>query len=92
MNKKLNIKFIMHFILGFLILAAFWYYLAMFGVIFRNTKLHLIINSLISFVFSLIYPFLFYLVTSLFRISALSNENRSGFYKISLILQAILVA
>jgi len=64
----------------------------MFGVIFKNTKLHLIFNTLISLTFSLVYPFVFYLITSLFRISALSNGNRNGLYKISLILQALLIS
>ena len=92
LNKKLNIKFIIHFILGILLLICFWYYLAMFGVIFKNTKLHLIFNTLISFSFSLIYPFIFYLITSLLRTSALSNDKRGGLYKISLILQALLIS
>ena len=35
--KKLRIKFILFFVLGFILLLFFWYYIAMFGVAHRNT-------------------------------------------------------
>ena len=91
LKKKLRIKFILYFVLSFLFLIFFWYYLSMFGVIYRNTQLHLIKDTLISFGLSLIYPFGIYLAPGLFRIPALSNKkhNRDILYKISLFLQMI---
>ena len=91
LKKKLRIKFILYFVLSFLVLIFFWYYLSMFGVIYRNTQLHLIKDTLISFGLSLIYPFGIYLAPGLFRIPALSNKkhNREILYKISLFLQMI---
>ena len=89
LKKKLRIKFILYFVLSFLVLIFFWYYLSMFGVIYRNTQLHLIKDTLISFGLSLVYPFGIYLVPGLFRIPALSKRkhNKEILYKISLFLQ-----
>ena len=89
--KKLRIKFILYFILSFLFLIFFWYYLAMFGVIYRNTQLQLIKDTLISFGLSLSYPFGIYLIPGIFRIPALSNpkNKRICLYKTSLFIQTI---
>ena len=91
LKKKLRIKFILYFILSFLFLIFFWYYLSMFGVIYRNTQLQLLKDTLISFGLSLIYPFGIYLIPGLFRIPALSNakNKRICIYKTSLFIQII---
>ena len=91
-KKILNIKFILYFSLSFLILLCFWYYLSMFGVIYKNTQICLIKDTLISFALSLVYPFGIYLIPGIFRIPALSNNKnkREFFYKVSLFLEAIL--
>jgi len=64
----------------------------MFCAIYRNTQFHLLKDTLISYVLSLIYPFGFYLLPGLFRIPALSNnnKNREILYNISKIIQLIL--
>ena len=61
----------------------------MFCVIYRNTQLHLIKDTLISFGLSLLYPFGIYLIPGLFRIPALKNHKRNNIYlyKISKVLQ-----
>ena len=61
----------------------------MFGAIYRNTQLHLLKDTLISFGLSLIYPFGFYLLPGFFRISALSDhkKKRKYLYNFSKILQ-----
>ena len=98
LNKKLNhlkmtinIKIVLYFILSFIFLCSFWYYLSMFGAIYRNTQYHLIKDTLISFCLSLIYPFFIYLIPGIFRISSLSNINnkRKCLYNISLLFQKI---
>ena len=89
LEKKLNIKFVLYFILSFIFLLFFWYYLSIFGAIYRNTQNHLIKDTLISFGFSLLYPLGIYLIPGLLRIKALSEpkEKRIILYKLSTILQ-----
>ena len=92
LNKKLRIKFILYFIISFIFLLFFWYYLSMFCAIYRNTQFHLLKDTLISFILSLIYPIGFYLLPGLFRIPSLSknNKNREILYNISKIIQLLL--
>ena len=59
LEKKLNIKFIIYFIIGFLFLSCFWYYISMFCVIYRNTQIHLLKDTSMSFGLSLIIPFFY---------------------------------
>ena len=89
--KLLTIKFILYFIISSLFLIFFWYYISMFGVIYRNTQLHLLKDTLISFGLSLIIPFLYYLLPGICRIPALSkaNNRRECLYNFSRILQSI---
>ena len=51
-----------------------------FFPVFKNSKINVILG-LITLI-----------IGQFFRISALSNGNRSGLYKISLILQALLIS
>ena len=91
LDKKLKMKFILYFLLSFVFLVCFWYYLSVFGAIFKNTQLHLIKDTLISFGLSLVYPFGIYLIPGFCRIPALFNikNKREILYKISLLLQVI---
>ena len=92
-NKKLikclNIKFILYFILGFLFLLCFWYYIAMFGAIYKNSQVHLLKDTLISFGLSLLYPFFIYLLPGIFRIPAISDpkKKREYLYDFSKLIQ-----
>ena len=63
----------------------------MFCAIYKNTQIHLIKDTLISFGISLFSPFVFYLFPGFFRIPALSNKNnkRQCLYNISLFIQMI---
>ena len=89
LKSKLTARFIFYFIISFLVLLIFWYYISMFGVIYRNTQLHLLKDTLISFGLSLFIPFVIYLLPGFFRISALSNKKnkRECLYKFSKFLQ-----
>ena len=89
LKQTLKIKFFFYFIISFFLLLLFWYYISMFGAIYRNTQIHLLKDTLISFVLSLIYPFEYYLFPGFFRIPALSNpkKKRKCLYIISQILQ-----
>ena len=91
LQKKIRIKLFLYFIVSSILLLFFWYYISMFGAIYKNTQLHLIIDTFTSFGLSLIYPFGIYLLPGLFRIKALSNKKkpRKYLYNLSKLLQLI---
>ena len=77
---KLHIKFIFYFIISTIFLFCFWYYLAMFCAVYKNTQIHLIKNTLFSFGLSLVWPFFIYLFPGCFRIPAISNPRKGKKY------------
>ena len=89
LNKKLQIKFALYFIISTIFLLFFWYYLSMFCAIYKNTQLHLIKDTFISFGLSCLYPFGIQLLPGFFRIPSLSNKRgkRKFLYLISKVLQ-----
>ena len=89
LEKKLSNRFTAYFILSFIFLIGFWYYIAMFGAIYRNTQFHLLNDTFISFGLSLIFPFFINLLPGFFRIPSLSNpkKNRKILYNFSKIIQ-----
>ena len=88
--RKLKIKFIFYFILGFLFLFSFLYYISMFGAVYRNTQFLLLKDTIMGFGISLISPFVLYLMPGLFRIPSLNPQKRKkclyGFSKLFTIL------
>ena len=88
--KCLKRKLIIFFIISFLFLLFFWYYLGCFGAVYKNTQIYLLKDTLISFGFSLIYPFILNLFPGILRIPSLKNKNKEIIYKISLYIQFIL--
>ena len=91
LNKKLQIKFLLYFIISNILVLFFWYYLSMFCAIYVNTQIHLIKDTLISYGLSQIYPFGIYLFPGIFRIPSLSNHKakREILYIISKLIQLI---
>ena len=89
LKRKLSIKFILYFIISFLLLLFFWYYLAMFGYIYKNTQIHLIKDTGISYGLSFISPFGLFLIPGIFRKCSLSKKKRNCCYKIALFFQSI---
>ena len=87
--KVLKIKFIVYFILTFITLIFFWYYLSCFCGIYINTQIHLIKDTIISLITSLLIPFGLFLVPGIFRIPALKEvkQNRKCLYKFSSFLE-----
>ena len=86
--RILKIKFTFFFIINFVVLFLFWYYVSCFCGIYRNTQIHLLKDSLFSFITSLITPFILYLFPGLFRICALKRRNKT-LYRFSRFLQTI---
>ena len=84
-------KFIFFFIISYILLILFWYYLACFCAVYKNTQIQLIKNTFISFNSSFLYYFGLYLLPGVFRIIALKDKkkNKKCLYKLSIILQIL---
>ena len=89
--KCLTIKFIIFFILNYLLLLFFWYFIACFCAVYTNTQIILIKDTLISFGLSMIYPLGLNLLPVFFRIPSLraSKKDKKCIYKFSQILSLI---
>ena len=87
--KCLKIKFTLFFIIELAFLFFFWYYLASFCAIYKNTQIFLIKDALISFGFSLLYPLFYSLLPGVFGIPSLrdSKKGKECMYKLSKLLQ-----
>ena len=85
----LKIKFVIFFIINLLLLIMFWFYLACFCAVYKNTQIHLIKDTLISFGTSMVYPFFIYLIPGIFRIYSINRRNKEYVYKISKILELL---
>ena len=90
--KIIKIKFILFFIFSFVILFIFACYTICFCDVYNNTQIHLIKDSVISFILSLIYPFATYLIPSVLRFIALRDKgtNKSFIYFLSQLMEDIL--
>ena len=86
---KIKCKIIFFFIFNYIFLFFFWIYLGCFCAVYKNTQLHLIKDTLISFGASMLYPFGIYLLPGIFRIISLKGKNRDILYNISKLLQMI---
>ena len=90
MERCLYYKYIFYFIISFISTLFFWYYLACFCAIYQDTQIHLIKDTVISYGFSLLYPFGLYLIPGFFRIPSLSSRNKDYLYKLSRFIEIIL--
>ena len=82
----IKIKLTFYYVFSISLLVLFWYYVTCFCGIYRNTQIHLLKDSLISYITSLITPFGIYLIPSVFRILALRRKSKA-FYVLSKLLQ-----
>ena len=85
----IKIKFALFFIICFILLTAFWFYLACFCAVYKNTQIYLIKDTVISFGTSMIYPFGLYLIPGIFRMPSLKKKDRSFMYSFSKMIQFI---
>ena len=84
--KCIIIKFICFFIFGIIFLILFWYYLSCFCAVYKNTQIYFIETILIGYILSLIYPFIYFLLPGLLRISSMKCAGEC-FYQISQLIQ-----
>ena len=89
LRSFLSIKYVCFFILGFLFLLIFWYYLASFCAVFKNSQIYLIKNTIICLSISFIYPFVINILPCTFRMISLRSKDRKWVYTISKVLQFI---
>ena len=85
LERNLKLRFILYIIISFVLLLFFWYYLSMFGAIYKNTQYYLLKDTLISFGLAFFDPFFIYLFPGIFRRISLSTpkKNRKYLYNLS---------
>ena len=88
-KKNISIKYFCFYLLSFIFLLLIWYYLSSFGAVYQNTQKYLIKNVLISFGFSLLFPFPINIIPGIFRIYSLKSHDRECIYKFSNIMNNI---
>ena len=87
--RCLKIKFNIFFVIGFLFLCFCWYYISIFCCVYKNTQIILIKDTFLSFGFSLLYPFIIYLIPGLLRIPSLKSKHSPYLYFLSKIIAQI---
>ena len=89
LKKRLSIKFILFFVIGFILLGFLWYYISLFCVVYKNTQIYLIYDTLMGFGLSMLFPFGIYLIPAIFRMIALSDKKhkRKFLYDFSKLFQ-----
>ncbi len=89
--KFIKIKLALFFFLSFIVLFFFWFYVSCFCVVYINTQMHLIKDTLISFGLSMIYPLGIYLIPGIFRIPSLKakKNDKECLYQMSKMIQFI---
>ena len=90
-ERCIKIKFIIFFILSNLFLLFFWYFISCFCIVYNNTQILLIEDTLLSFFLSMIYPFGINLIPGFFRLCALKapNKDKKCLYKFSILIAII---
>ena len=90
-TKFLFHNFIIFYILNYFFLIIFWYYLAIFCSVFKNSQIKLIKDTLASFTLLQIYPFVIALLPGIFRLYSLKAKNgdKKFIYNISKFLQLL---
>ena len=79
-RECLKIKLGIFFTLSLILMLFFWYFISCFCAVYKNTQKILIIDTLISFIISMIYPFGLNLIPGFFRIPALRTKDKDKKY------------
>ena len=90
-KKCLTIKLVIFLVFSSILMLFFWYFISCFCAAYKNTQVILIEDTLISFLTSMIYPFVFKLLPSTFRIPALRapKKDKKCMYIMSRILNIL---
>ena len=89
--SRLKIKFALFFMIDLIIVLVFSFYVICFCGVYKNTQIHLITDTGISFSLSLVTPFIINFLPAILRIISLrdKNKNRKLMYKLSSIFEMI---
>ena len=87
----MRIKLLLFFLISLILLISFWFYLACFCAVYKNTQIHLIKDTLFSFITSMITPFGIFILPGIFRLTALKAEKKDKefMFKFSKALQLL---
>ena len=80
----INIKLYIFFAFTFLFFIFYWYIISVFCGVYRNTQIHFIKDSIISFSICLVYPFVLYFISSSLRVLSLRDSKKRCKYIYSL--------
>ena len=83
--KCIKIKLVSYFVFTFIFFLGYWYVVSAFCAVYENTQRVFIRDSLMSFLLSLIYPFILYSIPTFLRLIALrcTNKKLECVYKLS---------
>ena len=81
--KKINKKIKIFFTFTFLVMIFYWYSIACFCAVYRNTQIIFLKDCGISFLTELLEPFILYLIPSILRAISLKCNGCSFVYKLS---------
>ena len=84
-KKCLRIKFICFIIVSLVLMLFCWYYISCFCAVYTNTQSILFKDTIISILFSMVFPFGLCLLPGICRITSLQSEkkNKKCLYKFS---------
>ena len=82
MHRSLLTRYIVFITVSIILLLFFWYYISCFCGIFHFTQNHLFLNAFLSFLLSMIYPFIYCLLPAMFRYLAF-KKNQKCYYNFS---------
>ena len=87
--KIIKIRIIIFYVINLIILVFIWLYVATFCAVYKQTQIHLIKDTFISFSTSMIYPPIFYFIPGLFRMKALKEikKDKEYMFKFSKFIQ-----
>ena len=79
------------FFINIIVLSFIWIYIANYFMIFQNTQIYVIHNTLISFGISLFAPFILYFIPTFIRLIAVKGEGSQGRYCLYLLVTILQV-
>ena len=87
-KKILKIKLLILFAVSIILIGFFWYYVAAFCAVFKNSQGHYFINVLVAFIVCNIWPCVTSLIPPILRRNGIKNDS-SCMYKASQIIAYI---
>ena len=74
--KCMNIKLIIFYVFTSIFFFGYWYIVSIFCGVYRNTQIHFIKDSALSFSICLVYPFILYFISTGLRILSLRYSHK----------------